>query len=65
MKVLQDFFLYFYFMLKKETTKRKNKRFANKRLKRAAKVLMNDYKKDKNLTDFTVLDFEKLYFVTK
>ena len=52
-------------MLKKETTKRKNKRFANKRLKRAAKVLMNDYKKDKNLTDFTVLDFEKLYFVTK
>jgi hypothetical protein len=30
-------------------------------LEKAAKVLLPDYKKDKNLTAFTALDFEKFY----
>lgn len=30
-------------------------------LEKAAKALLNDYKKDKNLTAFTNLDFENFY----
>jgi hypothetical protein len=30
-------------------------------LETAAKALLSDYKKDKNLTAFTALDFEKFY----
>lgn len=34
---------------------------ADDQLARAAKALLSDYKKDKNLTAFTSLDLEKFY----
>jgi hypothetical protein len=34
---------------------------ADTQLEKAAKALLTDYKKDKNLTAFTALDFEKFY----
>ena len=34
---------------------------ADTQLEKASKVLLADYKKDKNLTAFTALDFEKFY----
>lgn len=34
---------------------------ADAQLEKAAKTLLTDYKKDKNLTAFTALDFEKFY----
>ena len=34
---------------------------ADVQLEKAAKALVTEYKRDKNLTAFTVLDFEKFY----
>ena len=34
---------------------------ADSQLEKAAKVLLSDYKKDKDLTAFTALDFENFY----
>ena len=34
---------------------------ADTQLEQAAKVLLSDYKKDKELTAFTAIDFEKFY----
>ena len=65
MKGLQDFFLYFYFMLTKENSKKIKERPEGKQLKKSAMVLLRDYKKDKKLTAFTILDIEELYFVTE
>ena len=34
---------------------------ADTQLEKAAKILMSDYKNDKDLTSFTSIDFEKFY----